>query len=283
MLGLGIMGAPVARNILNAGYELIVWNRSPDKAKPLAEAGAALAATPREAAEAAELTLTMVSDPAAALDVAAGSPDAAIHGLGPGKAYIDLSTVDPETTIQIGEMVRGTGAGFLEAPVSGSKKPAEDAQLILLCGGDRDVYDRCAELFPKIGKASYFLGDTGAGARMKLIVNMIMGSMMAAFGEGMALAGRNGLDLSTLLEVLDSGAMQNPMFRIKGPNVIKGQYQPNFPLKHMQKDMRLALALGDSGALPLPVAGAANALFIRARGMDLGDEDFAAVCKAVAE
>ena len=177
--------------------------------------------------------------------------------------------------------VEAAGAKFLEAPVSGSKKPAEDGALIFLAAGDRALYDQALPALEVMGKLSVYLGATGNGARMKLVVNMVMGSMMAAFCEGVSLAERSGLELETLLEVLDNGAMANPMFRLKGPSLMKDQFPPAFPLKHMQKDLRLALALGDQCGQPLPVAAAANQDFVQARGMGLGDNDFAAVHRVV--
>jgi 3-hydroxyisobutyrate dehydrogenase-like beta-hydroxyacid dehydrogenase len=276
MLGLGIMGTPVAKNILKAGFELTVWNRNKDKCAPLLKLGATSAETPEEAAKEADITLCMVSDPKAAKAVALG-PKGAIEGLSAGKAYIDFSTVDSQTAITIGTAVTKTGAKFLEAPVSGSKKPAEDATLIILCGGDKELFMSAQPLLKKISKASYYLGETGQGAKMKLVVNMVMGAMMASLSEGLALAEKAKLDLTTLLEVVDGGAMSNPMFRGKGPAMIKGVFPTAFPLKHMQKDMRLACALGDQLAQPLPVIAAANQQYIKARKSEHGEEDFSAV------
>jgi 3-hydroxyisobutyrate dehydrogenase-like beta-hydroxyacid dehydrogenase len=243
-IGLGIMGTPMALNILNAGYPLVVCNRDAAKCAPLVEAGARAVATPCEVAEVSDITLAMVSDPGAALAVALG-PDGVVEGLQPGKGYVDVSTVDAETAMFIGESVIAAGGRFLEAPVSGSKKPAEDGNLIHLCGGDKSLFDETLPLLEITGKLSLFLGETGNGARMKLVVNMIMGTMMTAFSEGVALADGAGLDVETLLTVLDSGAMSNPLFNLKGSALIKDDYPTAFPLKHMQKDMRLALALGE--------------------------------------
>ncbi|RYR75111.1 hypothetical protein Ahy_A02g009788 isoform D [Arachis hypogaea] len=139
------------------------------------------------------------------------------------------------------------------------------------------LYDEVVPAFDVLGKKSFHLGEVGNGAKMKLVVNMIMGSMMNAFSEGLTLAGRSGLNPSTLLDVLDLGAIANPMFKMKGPSMLKNNYSPAFPLKHQQKDMRLALALGDENAVPMPIAAAANEAFKKARSMGLGDLDFSAV------
>ncbi len=152
-----------------------------------------------------------------------------------------------------------------------------DGQLVILAAGDESLYADAGPAFAVLGKKSFYLGAAGKGAHMKLVVNMVMGSMMAAFGEGMALADKSGLKQEDLLEVLSLGAIANPMFALKGPALAARSFPPAFPLKHQQKDLRLALALGDETGAPLPVAAAANEAFIRARADGHGDEDFAAV------
>jgi len=281
-LGLGIMGGPMALNLLRTGAELRVWNRTRDKCRELEKAGAVVCNSAAEVCAGADITFAMLADPAAARDVFLG-PDGALAGLGPGHDYVDMSTVDAGTSCELAAEAARAGARFLEAPVSGSKKPAEEGTLVILAAGDETLYADAAAALEAMGKKRVFLGDVGQGARMKLVVNMIMGGMMTAFGEGLALAGRGGLDPAVLLEVLDAGALANPMFRIKGPVVASGQFPPAFPLKHMQKDLRLALQLGDELVQPLPTAAAANAEFIRARDAGLADLDFSAVCRVIAE
>ncbi|MFH2051906.1 MAG: NAD(P)-dependent oxidoreductase [bacterium] len=277
-LGLGIMGAPMARNLLKAGHSLHVWNRTADRSAPLAAAGAVVCGGPGEVCAAADITFVMLSNPVAVRAVHLG-PGGACAGLGGGKGLVDMSTIDPATSREMAAAVRATGARYLEAPVSGSKKPAEDGTLVILAAGDRDLYDEAGAYLDLMGKLRVFLGEVGQGARMKLVVNMVMGGMMTAFGEGLALADRSGLDSGVLLEVLGAGALANPMFAGKGPAICADRFAPAFPLKHMQKDLRLALALGDELGLGLPTAAAANAAFIRARDAGLADLDFSAVCR----
>ncbi|VAI56079.1 unnamed protein product [Triticum turgidum subsp. durum] len=144
-------------------------------------------------------------------------------------------------------------------------------------GEGKALYDDMVPAFDVLGKKSFFLGEMGNGAKMKLVVNMIMGSMMNAFSEGLCLADKSGLSPQTLLDVLDLGAIANPMFKMKGPSMLQSSYNPAFPLKHQQKDMRLALSLGDENAVSMPVAAAANEAFKKARSLGLGDLDFSAV------
>lgn len=274
-LGLGIMGKAMAINLLRHGFKLTVWNRTLSKCDELVEHGASVGETPAAVVKKCKYTIAMLSDPSAALSVVFDK-NGVLEQIN-GKGYIDMSTVDAETSIRISEAIKAKGGNFVEAPVSGSKKPAEDGQLVILAAGDKAFYDEALPAFDVLGKKSFYLGEVGNGAKMKLVVNMIMGSMMNAFSEGLTLAERSGLNPSTLLDVLDLGAISNGMFKLKGPTMLKNNYSPAFPLKHQQKDMRLALALGDENSVPMPVAAAANEAFKKARSMGLGDLDFSAV------
>lgn len=279
-LGLGIMGRGMAANLVKAGNKLVVWNRTPDKCAPLVQLGAQQAQSPADVIAACDVTFAMVSDPEASLELLFGT-GGVLEAMGEGKSYVDCSTVDPHTAIEVGQSITEQGGRFLEAPVSGSKKPAEDGTLIFLCAGDQTLLDEVRPVLDVMGKATHYLGATGQAARMKLVINMIMGSMMTGFGEGLALAQKADLDVSELLAVLDEGAMANPVFRLKGPRMAAGDFSTAFPLKHQQKDMRLALQLGEDLTQPLPAAATANALFLRAKEAGFGDDDFSAVFKAI--
>ena len=280
-LGLGIMGSAMAKNLLKAGFQVTVWNRSQDKCAELAALGARVAATPAEVTASCPVTFAMLADPAAA-EAVCFAPDGALAGIAAGHDYVDMSTVDAATAQKIGAAVSGREGRFLEAPVSGSKKPAEDGTLIILAAGDRGLFDRALPGLEKMGKKSLFLGELGNGAQMKLIVNMVMGGMMTVFCEGLALAAKAGLEGSDLLDVIDSGAIANPMFKMKGAQIAQGAFTAAFPLKHMQKDLRLAVALGDTLGQPLFCAAAANESYKRARALGLSDQDFCSVFQAIA-
>jgi len=280
-VGLGIMGSAMAANLVKAGYHLTVWNRSPEKCKPLVASGAKAVPTPRQVAENSDIVCAMMATPQAVMAVRDGV-DGILAGMAPGKGYLDFSTIDLETSKETARLARERGALFLEAPVAGSRKPAEDATLTIMAAGDRALFDTALPVMERMGKKILFLGEVGNAARMKLANNLIMGGMMASLAEGMALAARSGLDLSQLLEVLDSGAMSNPMFRLKGPAVAaNGEFPPAFPLKHMQKDLRLALRLAEEVGQPLFVTATVNELYKGALASGLGDSDFAAVSRLV--
>ncbi|KAK9806870.1 hypothetical protein WJX72_005566 [[Myrmecia] bisecta] len=274
------MGLAMANNLIKAGYDLTVWNRSSDKCQPLVEAGAQAAASPKEVAEQCDIVLAMLADPAAALEVATGEAGIAA-GMAQGKGYVDVSTVDAATAQEISRAIKSAGGEYLEAPVSGSKGPAEQGTLIFLTGGDRSLFDRAAPLLDVMGKRSFFLREVGNGAKMKLVVNMVMGNMMAAFAEGLTLAEKAGLSKQDVIDVVGLGAIAAPMFALKGPAMAQRKYATAFPLKHQQKDLRLALELGQEVQQPLPVAAAANELYLQAQSAGHGDADFSAVLEAV--
>ncbi|XP_004969025.1 glyoxylate/succinic semialdehyde reductase 2, chloroplastic [Setaria italica] len=279
-LGLGIMGSPMASNLIKAGCDVTVWNRTKSKCDPLLSLGAKYEPSPAEVASSCDVTFAMLADPQSAAEVACGANGAA-EGLAPGKGYVDVSTVDGATSKLIGERIISTGASFLEAPVSGSKKPAEDGLLIFLTAGDESLYKRVAPLLDVMGKSRFYLGDVGNGAAMKLVVNMVMGSMMVSFSEGLLLSEKVGLDPNTLVEVISQGAISAPMFSLKGPSMVKAAYPTAFPLKHQQKDLRLALALAESVAQPIPTVAAANELYKAAKSLGFADHDFSAVIEAL--
>ncbi|CAM9733003.1 unnamed protein product [Discosporangium mesarthrocarpum] len=280
-IGLGIMGQGMAANLAKAGSQLVVWNRS--EAKRVAfvaeNPGCTAVDTPKEVVAACDLTYLMLSDLEASRSVYEGDTGV-LAGVSAGKCLVDCATLTPEHMMDISKQVKAKGASFLEAPVSGSKGQAAGGSLIFLCGGDESLFNMTKDTMEgAMGKAAHFFGPVGAGSKMKLVVNMTMGTMMNSLTEGIALAKAADLPAEKLLTVLDQGAMSNPLFRLKGQAILEDTFTPAFPLKHAQKDMRFAVALGNSLGLPLPVASAANEQFKRARPQ-YGDKDFAAVYKA---
>ncbi|HIJ94471.1 MAG TPA: NAD(P)-dependent oxidoreductase [Desulfuromonadales bacterium] len=280
-VGLGIMGSAMAANLVKAGFQVTVWNRSSDARNLLAGMGAATVPTPRAVAERCDIVIAMMANPVAVIAVRDGS-DGILAGLSSGKGYIDMSTVDADTSRESARLTHAAGALFLEAPVAGSRKPAEDATLTIMAAGDRELYDRSLSILEKMGKKLLFLGETGSAARMKLANNLVMAGMLTALSEGIALAAGSGLDLGQFLDVLDSGAVANPMFRLKGPQMAaNGEFPAAFPLKHMQKDLRLALRLAEENGQPLFTTAVVNEQYKAALAEGLGDCDFAAVSRVI--
>jgi 3-hydroxyisobutyrate dehydrogenase-like beta-hydroxyacid dehydrogenase len=281
-LGLGIMGQAMAANLLKAGFEVTVWNRTANRCESLIKNGASHGKTPAEVVSKSDITFAMVSDPAAAREICFGT-QGVLEGITPGKGYIDVSTVDPRTSVEIGLAINNKGGRFLEAPVSGSKKPAEDGALVFLCAGDNSLYHEAMPALEVMGKKTFYFGEVAKGAQMKLVINMIMGTMMTAFGEGLSLGEKAGLNISDIITVLDQGVIANQMFRLKGPMMAAGSFPTAFPLKHMQKDMRLALLMGDENNQALFTCGAANASYIKAGSKGFDNDDFSAVLQVIKE
>lgn len=278
-LGMGIMGSRMCQNLLNAGLDVTVWNRTPERCLPLVHAGAKQAKTPAEVIRHCDITFACVSDPIAAEDLCYGEHGVA-EGMAPGKGYIDMSTIDVATSQRIEEVITIQGGKYLESPVLGSKKPAEDGTLVILTAGDFSLHEAALPAFQVMGKKSVFLGHVGQAATTKLILNSIMGAMMTAFAEGITLAEKAGLDIPDLLDILDNSAINNPMFRTKGPLLRQHDLTASFPLKHAQKDLRLALLLADQLDHSMPTIAASNEMFKLARLLGLGNSDFSAVSQS---
>ena len=280
-VGLGIMGSAMAANLVKAGLQVTVWNRSAESCGQLAGMGATVADSARAVAESSDIVIAMMANPAAVEAVRDGV-DGIVAGLSKGKGFIDMSTVDTETSLKSARLTHEAGALFLEAPVAGSRKPAEDAALIIMAAGDRHLYDTALPLLEKMGRKILYLGDTGNATCMKLANNLVMGGMLVALCEGLALVSKSGLLMTQLLEVLDSGALSNPMFRLKGPQIAANSEFPTaFPLKHMQKDLRLALRLAEKVGQPLFATATVNELYKAALAHGLGGADVAAVSRVI--
>lgn len=279
-LGMGIMGSAMAGRLVDAGFPVTVWNRSKDKCDPVVAKGAKVADTPKAVFESCDIVFACTSDPASAKAVVFGE-DGVLAGISAGKKFVDMSTVDEDTAKEIAAAVSAKGGIFLEAPVSGSKGPALQGTLIILAAGDKALQEEAQPCFDVMGKRTFFLGEVGAGARMKLVVNMVMGINICALSEGLALGTKGGLEGGDILEVIKEGALNCPMYGLKGPTMLADKFDPAFPLKHQQKDVRLAIALGDQIGQPVPVAAAANEAFKAAKASGSGDADMSAVYTAI--
>jgi len=288
-IGLGIMGNGMAANLLKGGRDLIVWNRNREKIAQLRHSVKDLkgcgtiheAESPFEVVSSTTVTFSMLSTPVAAREIFYGS-SGILKGVREGTSIVDCATLEPEDMKEFYSKVCEKGGLFLEAPVSGSKGPAESGQLVFLAAGDKAVFDQVNSELSLMGKASFFLGEIGNGTKMKLVVNMIMGTMLMSLAEGMHLANSSGLNQSELLDILDLGAMSNPMFKLKGPSMLNRKYPTAFPLKHAQKDMKFALQLAENlGEFnKLQVSSSANKLYEKAIE-GFADSDFAAVYEEV--
>jgi 3-hydroxyisobutyrate dehydrogenase-like beta-hydroxyacid dehydrogenase len=274
-LGLGSMGAPMARRLLAAGFPLTVWNRNPERAAPFAALGASLAATPREAAASADVICTMLSDPAAVEAVASG-PDGLVAGLSPGALWLDFSTVTPEASRRAAAKAREKGADFCDVPVAGSVKPAADGTLRLLAGGDPAVLAKARPVLDAVSSETLRFGNVGQGSAMKLVNNLMYGVTVAAFGEALGLAKSLGLPAKETRSWLLSIPSVSPYLRAKMDFLAEGGEPAAFQLALMEKDLRLMVEAG-GGPAAAPVVDAARGDYERARNAGLGEKDFSHV------
>jgi 3-hydroxyisobutyrate dehydrogenase-like beta-hydroxyacid dehydrogenase len=275
-IGLGRMGTPMALNVLSAGYPLTVYNRTQEKTIPLAQAGATVAASPAEVAATAEVIFTMLSN-AAALRAVVFEPAGLLKSLQTNAVLIDMSTVDPETSRQIAQAVQLQGAFMLDAPVSGSTSLAEQGTLSFMVGGDEAVHQRVRDILLTMGNRTTHVGPNGAGAAMKLAVNIVIGVTMQVLAESVILAEQAGIARETALEVLSNSAVASPFLKYKSSQLLEPLGPAAFTVALMQKDLTLALAMARDVGVPLPATATANEVLTMARGLGLGDHDFAAV------
>ncbi|XP_076000126.1 cytokine-like nuclear factor N-PAC isoform X6 [Genypterus blacodes] len=290
-LGLGLMGSGIVSNLLKMGHVVTVWNRTAEKVQVkepedsypqcdlFIQEGARLGRTPAEVASMCDITFSCVSDPKAARDLVMG-PSGVLQGIRPGKCYVEMSTVDPETITELSQVITSRGGRFLEAPVAGSQQLSNDGMLVILAAGDRTVYEDCSSCFQAMGKTSFFLGEAGNAARMMLILNMVQGSFMATIAEGLTLAQATGQSQQTFLDILSQGQMASTFVDQKCQNILQGNFKPDYYLKHIQKDLRLAISMGDTANHPTPMAAAANEVYKRAKALDQSDNDISAVYRA---
>ncbi|HVW42526.1 MAG TPA: NAD(P)-dependent oxidoreductase [Amycolatopsis sp.] len=272
VLGTGIMGLPMARNLLAAGFTVRAWNRTRDKAEPLAADGAQVAGTPAEAVESADFVVTMLTDGPAGHEVISGALDAV-----PGDAvWLQMSTVGLEWTGKLAELAGKAGLAFVDAPVLGTKQPAEQAKLVVLASGPNELEARCAPVFDAVGARTMWVGPAGAASRLKLVVNAWVLALTNATAESVGLAEALGLDPHLFLDAITGGTLDVPYVHLKGGAMISREFPLSFATRLAAKDARLVLdAAGDR--VDLAAVRAALAHLEAASSAGHGDEDMAAI------
>jgi 3-hydroxyisobutyrate dehydrogenase-like beta-hydroxyacid dehydrogenase len=280
-VGLGVMGSQMVSRLLDKGHTVTGYNRTRSKAEWLVKKGMNWADTPRAVAAASEVTFAMVTN-AAALAAIADGPDGLLAGLGPGKIFIDMSTVSPSVSRALAEKVRVRGADMIDAPVSGSVITLEQGKLSVMVGGRRETFDRVKPLLEEIGPKVTYVGENGKALSMKIATNLSLAVQMLAFSEGVLLAEKSGISRETAVDVLTHSAVASPMIQYRGPFVLKMPEEAWFDVNMMQKDMLLALEMGRQLDVPLPTTAATNEFLTAARGMGWAKQDFAVVFDVLA-
>ena len=276
LIGLGLMGRPMGANLLKAGHELTIWNRTASRGDELVAKGAKRAATPREVAAASEVVITIVSDPPALESVLWGE-SGVFAGLRRGGALIESSTVTPNLEKRAAAAAASAGADFLEAPVTGGTWGAEKGELVFMVGGEASTLKRVEPILGAMGKRWFHLGPVGAGQTVKLAMNLLLDLEVEALAEALALVTRAGVPGASLVEVMQSSMGRSAVLDIKAPMMLKGEYKPSFPLRLMHKDVSLALDLANQLGVPLPAAAAAREVMSAVKGAVKEDVDFSAL------
>jgi 3-hydroxyisobutyrate dehydrogenase-like beta-hydroxyacid dehydrogenase len=275
-IGLGIMGQPMALNLVKAGHRVTVFNRTRSRSEPLERAGARVATSPAEAARDADFVMIIVSDTAAVEEVVLGS-GGILEALKPGAVVIDSSTISPAASRKFACHAAGKGARWLDAPVTGSKHGAEKGELTFMIGGDREALERAMPILKILGKKHIYCGTHGLGLAAKLAQNAIQATMVEVFCEGFVMAAKSGVPPQTMMEIIQSSLARASLTDFKAPFIFKGDFTPYFPLKLMHKDLELAMENAYAQGVPMPTAAAVKEVYGAAKAQGKGDLDYAAV------
>jgi 3-hydroxyisobutyrate dehydrogenase len=276
-IGLGNMGIPMSQQLIKAGYPVTVYNRNKEKEASLKATGAAIASSPNELIQQTDIVFIMVSNDEAIREIFNGDTGL-LSAKTSGKIIINMSTVSPSISKQMAALCREQGNDYLDAPVSGSVKQAQDGQLVIMVGGLPETFEQVKPLFEVLGKLALLVGDTGAGNSAKLAINTLLGFHAQGLAETVLFAQQNNIKTEDMLTIINNGAMSNVFAKIKGDAILNDNYQAAFALKHIAKDLRLAKAEG----LNSPLAQAAYQTFQEAEA-EHGDEDIIAVIKQISK
>ncbi len=270
-VGLGIMGRPMASNLVKAGHEVTVWNRSAGKEVE----GARVAGSPAEAAQGAEVVWICVSDTAAVEQVLFG-PNGIEQSLAEGMIIADSSTISPAATRRFAERVAKKGVQYVDSPVTGSKVGAEAGTLLFIIGGDEQTIEKLKPLYAAMGKKIFRMGDTGKGQSAKIAMNLQIAMIYEGFAEGLTLAAKLGVDPGTLIPLINASMLKSGVVEYKAPFVLQRDFTANFPLRLMRKDIRLALEAAKEARVKLPGIETVEEVYDVAMEDGHGDMDFAA-------
>lgn len=276
LLGLGTMGSRMARNLLNSGHQMSVWNRSSEKCDEFVKAGAEMCITPSDVVGTTDITLLCVSDPHVSKEIIFGNCGV-LQEINTTKGYVEMTTVDSDTSQDVADAIAAKGGRYLEAQVQGSREEAQEGSLVILCAGDRSLFDDCQSCFQAIAKNAFYFGEVGNASRLNLVLQLLRGVQLTALAEAMALADRAGIKLADVLDVLTLTSQACPLLLQKGKAIIEGSFTTQMALKYMQKDLRLCMAMSDQLEQPLPLTAAANETFKQAKRVGYGDHDVSAV------
>lgn len=274
--GLGNMGQPMSRRLLESGYQMVVYNRSAEKTGTAAGLGARVASSPAELGSLVDITFTMVADSAALESIAMGS-GSILEGANPGSILIDMSTVSPAASARVAEAAGEKNIRYLRAPVSGSTPAAAAGTLGIMVSGDRSALQEVSEILKVLGQKIFYLGESEEARYMKLAVNIMLGITGQMLGEALAFGKKAGLDWHKMLEVIGNSAVASPVISYKAGTLSKRDFSPMFALKLLDKDFDLALSAGKELCVPLPVTSLVKQLLTSAKATGKSELDFTAL------
>ena len=279
-IGLGIMGKPMARNLMEAGYELTVHNRSPEKAEELGEEGAAVAGSPKEVAEKSDVVISMLPDSPDVEHAVAGE-DGVLAGIKEGALLIDMSTISPVVTEELAAETREKGASMLDAPVSGGDVGAIEGTLSIMVGGEEADFERARPLFEVMGKTVTHVGPTGAGQVTKAANQIVVALTIEAVSEALVLGSRGGVAPEKILEVLSGGLAGNKVMEVKREKFLSHSFEPGFRSELHHKDLGIALSAGREYGVVLPVTALVDQMLLAMRRKGWGGEDHSALLRVI--
>jgi 3-hydroxyisobutyrate dehydrogenase-like beta-hydroxyacid dehydrogenase len=275
-IGLGIMGSRMAANLQKQGYDLVVHNRTKSKANTLVARGAVWASSPAEVARQVDVLFTMLANPSVVEEVALGE-DGFLDYLQAGKLWVDFSTVNPSFSRRMAEEARAREVRFVDAPVAGTKGPAEKGELMIFVGGDDQDVQECRPFFNAVGRDLFHVGGHGMGTSLKMVNNLLLGQAMLAFSEAMTLGQSLGLSREMLFKALLGGPVVAPFLMAKKSKLESRQYDTDFPLKLLTKDLHLASVTAYERGASIPLTNSAEGIYALAERYGLGEQDFSAI------
>jgi len=276
-LGLGIMGGPMAKHLIDAGHSVSLWSHSAAKATQLAAQGGTACKTPAEVAAASDCIFLCVGDTAMSREVILGAGQDGKAGLiekaKPGTIIVDCSTISPSASRSIGEELAKKGIEFLDAPCTGSKAGAENGKLTFMVGGKKEIFDKVEPYFKNMGELLYYCGSAGMGLHAKLSQNMVLGNLLQAFNESIVLATKSGVDPNLMLDILNNSAARSTFISVKAPMIFKRDFSTNFSVKWLEKDMQLMLDSAAELNVPAPITALSTQMLRAAIAQGYGEDD----------
>jgi 2-hydroxy-3-oxopropionate reductase len=279
-IGLGIMGKPMAKNLMQAGYELVLYNRTREKAEDLANDGAEVAASPKEVAENSDMIVTMLPDSPDVHDVVTGE-DGVLEGIKKGALLVDMSTISPVVTEELAEKLRERGVGMLDAPVSGGDVGAIEGTLSIMVGGSEEDFERARALFEVMGETVTHVGPTGAGQVVKAANQIVVALTIEAVSEALVLGSKGGVAPETVLDVLSGGLAGNKVMEVKREKFLSHEFDPGFRSELHHKDLGIALAAGREYGVALPVTAIVDQMLLAMKKKGWGGEDHSALLRII--